>query len=170
MKPTFENSVDVLVKAYLNDTLVHGNCYACAVGNLVCSSMGLTMSKGHNESNREVHWVGRRYPGWPNGWGAVISSDFNEDEDGNETIVQECDPTNFKGEPRRQIESTGYTVEQLARIEYAFESARVGEASGRDVMYDGLLAVVNVLAEIHSVDLSTKEAAVGQFEEIHATK
>ena len=35
MKATFENSVSVLVRAYMNDTLIHGNCFACAVGNLI---------------------------------------------------------------------------------------------------------------------------------------
>lgn len=31
MKATFENSVDVLVKAYMNGTLMHGDCERCAV-------------------------------------------------------------------------------------------------------------------------------------------
>ena len=166
-KATFEHSVDVLVKAYLNDTLVHGNCYACAVGNLVCHGMGFIMAKGINESNRFVHWVGQKYPGWPNGWGGVVSSDFGEDDDGNTIIEQEIDIDYFKGIAMIQIESTGYTVDQIAQIEYAFESARITDG---DVMFKGLLAVVDVLAEIHGVDLSVKEQAVGRFTEIHATK
>jgi hypothetical protein len=39
MKPTFSNTIDILVKAYLNDTLQHESCSACAVGNLVSHSM-----------------------------------------------------------------------------------------------------------------------------------
>jgi len=37
---SFENTVDILVKAYINDTLEHNNCYACAVGNIVAHNMG----------------------------------------------------------------------------------------------------------------------------------
>jgi hypothetical protein len=45
MKATFENSVDVLVKAYLNDTLEHGQCHACAVGNLICAETGNLLNR-----------------------------------------------------------------------------------------------------------------------------
>lgn len=36
----FNHSVNVLVKAYLNNTLAHSTCYACAVGNLVADGIG----------------------------------------------------------------------------------------------------------------------------------
>jgi hypothetical protein len=39
-KERFDKTVDVLVSAYLNDTLVHGNDCACAVGNMICAAMG----------------------------------------------------------------------------------------------------------------------------------
>jgi hypothetical protein len=44
-RPTFEQTVDVLVKAYLNDTLVHGNCCACVVGNLCAHAIGTRVIK-----------------------------------------------------------------------------------------------------------------------------
>lgn len=40
-RPSFDHTVSILVKAYLNDTLQHGNDCACAVGNLICDANGL---------------------------------------------------------------------------------------------------------------------------------
>ena len=55
MKATFSNSVDILVKAYFNDTLRHGNCLACAVGNLMQASgvkFGSTYTGPHTDYER----------------------------------------------------------------------------------------------------------------------
>ena len=53
----------------------------------------------------------------------------------------------------RAIAESGYSVDELARIEFAFESVPLGE----DRMFKGLMAVVDVLSDIHGVDLSVKE-------------
>lgn len=66
------------------------------------------------------------------------------------------------GQGARQMASTGYSIEQLDGIERAFEcSSQEG-----DWMFNGLMAVVDVLAEIHGIDLTTKESAIGQFKEV----
>lgn len=36
----YQKTVDILVKAYFDDTLQHGNCYACAVGNIIAGNCG----------------------------------------------------------------------------------------------------------------------------------
>ena len=160
MKATFENSVDVLVKAYMNDTLVHGNCYACAVGNLVAASCGFKYINKNN-SLVNVQWEGVRYPGrGSDGWGSVFTTSG---------MKQRLNPEYYTGSPKKQIDSTGYSLCELMKIEFAFETAR-SRSTIDDSMFNGLLAVVDVLAEIHGVDLSVKQAAIGQFEEIHATK
>lgn len=159
MKATFENSVSVLVRAYLNDTLQGGNCYACAVGNLVadangykyvpCSSalsdaLALDVNHGRYESSNGDLDGGN--------WHSVISWKLNH------MTIQE------KG--NKEIESIGYTVEEVTRIEAAFEDTQVWV----DETFNALLAVVDVLAEIHGVDLTAKENAIGQFQKVKSEK
>lgn len=54
----------------------------------------------------------------------------------------------YTGEAKRQIDSTGYTVQELAKIEHAFETASFGQST-EDWIFNGLMAVVDVLMEIH---------------------
>lgn len=156
----FNHSVNVLVKGYLDDTLKHGNCYACAVGNLICDSMGFEWEKTLNRGIYSVMWKNQVYPTSNMiilgvltrilGWAAVFSTSLQ---------VQIIEMNNYKGKAKEQIDSTGYTVEELARIEYAFETA----SKKGDYMYNGLMAVVDVLADIHNVDLSSKEVSKELF-------
>jgi len=55
----FNDTVDILVKAYLNDTLEHGVCSACAVGN-ICLAAGAPYSYGYKiqpDDNSAWKWV-----------------------------------------------------------------------------------------------------------------
>lgn len=163
-RPTFSQTVDVLVKAYLNDTLQHRSCYACAVGNLVANGLQITMTK------ENLKWPGFPYPtnecGLPVGWGAAFSSD----ESGFSDIVKQTIDTYVLNVPavKNQIKATGYKWQELARIEFAFESVDkrfdADDEIDYDVwMFDGLMAVVDVLADIHGVDLTFKEEAKKLF-------
>ena len=153
-KATFEHSVDVLVKAYLNDTLEHMECHACAVGNLVADALNVKIMK----DKYGCIWEVGKMPYWYDviGLGSV--------NHGHRNILK----------AQREADATGYSLEELAKIEHAFENASDpnGSRDGFDElwMFNGLLAVVDVLAEIHNVDLSVKEQAVGRLTEIHATK
>lgn len=157
-RPTFDQTVSVLVKAYLNDTLVHGNCYACAVGNIVASSIGVTKFE---QGTLHLYWSGFNeradYPGnnkgYPQGWGGVFCTD-NHRQIIKAHVYDECRAA------KEQIDSTGYSWEELAIIEEAFESADPFE---RDRMFLGLMNVIDVLAQIHNIDLSQKEEAKKLF-------
>jgi hypothetical protein len=167
---SFSHSTSVLIKAYLNDTLIHSKCSACAVGNLVAEAMGKTNKrKSHMcfDDGSEVAWL------------LVFMTDFPH---------QKMDISAYEEEPeaRRQIDSTGYTVSELARIEYAFESAKLpvelqelvdgdgysglnDEDLGNDEwMFNGLVAVFEVLANIHGVDLTTKTEALEALQLVKA--
>jgi hypothetical protein len=149
MKPTFEQTVDVLVRAYMNDELAHRICSACAVGNIVAAALGTR----------------------PKVIGGPTVFDNNLFEDGTRTdwydamIGSHCRGID-------QIHKTGYTVSEIKQIEHAFEHAP-GEPEGDGMfpgkttdpvwMFNGLMAVVDVLAEIHGVDLTAKESAKLQF-------
>jgi len=149
MKATFNHSVDVLIKAFLNNTLQHGDCHACAVGNLIADACGI---KYYKNFVGEQKWD-RLSPSWQ----VVFATNMN-------TNKQDIDERFYLLNPnaKYQIDSTGYSWRELARIEYAFETADRGN-SYSDYMFNGLMDVVDVLAEIHGIDMSVKNDAKKLF-------
>lgn len=148
MKATFEKTVDILVKAYLNGTLEHGKCSACAVGNLVAAAKGT--------SPIPLVYGGFHFDTFANGDNANWHHVFMTVADG-----QEVHSSRYRGPIKEQIDSTGYPWQDLARIEYAFETApgQCSDGLNDEWMFNGLMAVVDVLADIHGIDLQTKESA-----------
>jgi len=144
MKASFEHSVDVLVKAYLNNTLKNGWCTACACGNLVADAMNTTI--GH-----DGHYFGN---GVQANWDQI-------------SFYGKLQPVNMQSGLYRkgleQVEITGYTPEQIAKIEYAFEKAADYSEGLEERMYKGLMCTVDALADIHGVDLDVKEEAKKMF-------
>lgn len=148
MKATFQNTVDILVKAYLNHTLFHGRCNACAVGNIIASSCDLRVDY-NNWTTEDGAMV---FPQWD----SVFVCDFPT-----KTKIQSIYKDAYEGEAKDQIDSTGYTWRQLAKVEKAFE-LHSDDHTGLpedEAMFNGLMAVVDVLAEIHNIDLTAKESA-----------
>lgn len=125
-KELFNRTVDILVKAYRNDTLQHMNCYACAIGNLVAHGMNYEYNKDNDFKYYQNAYFHFFYL-------------LRNSEEGNKELG------------RQQIESTGYTIEELNKIERAFERSDRGN-SGDDWMLNGLLAVYDTLCEIHEVN------------------
>lgn len=135
-KELFEKTVGILVNAYRNNTLRHGDCQACAVGNIIAANCGIdgTMSRTEwKEKTGEVALLG---------WGSVFMTG---------ECYQRINESKYKGAAKFQIDSTGYTWKELAKIEYAFETAPKGN-NDDDWMLNGLLSVYNVLCDIHEVD------------------
>lgn len=152
----FNYTVNVLVKAYLNNELAHRSCTACAVGNIIAESLG-TKPKPDTDN---------------------IFTGFDNNRYQNGYLETWFDIRNMTVRDCSQVRMTGYYVDELRKIEYAFENCDesfLQKASherneyflenkrpiGQDDewMFKGLMAVVDVLAEIHNVDLSTKENA-----------
>jgi hypothetical protein len=130
MKPEFNKTVDILVKAYLNDTLDAADCKRCAVGNII----------SQNNPEYDFYQYGES---WFRALG--LNESYRD-------LVDFDHPDIIK---------TGYTPEQLIRIESAFMNR---DHSCRDIgIFNDLMAAVEVLAEIHQVDLSVKEAAKQLF-------
>lgn len=146
----YRKTVDILYDAYFNDTLQHNNCFACAVGNLVATNMGFKFIKAPR---------GHFYKGFiPN----AIVWDIELDAMVEDTATYYCnyDILYSKAMPKRiinQIESTGYTIYQLSDIECAFESANRYTKSNDKDMFKGLVAVLEVLKEIHEVENNDTE-------------
>lgn len=144
-KELFEKTVGILVRAYQNDALRHGSCMACAVGNIVGANCGI-QNLFNNFEWQEKAIISPARSGWPDV--------FMTTTDG----IQDKYSGNYKGAAKFQIDSTGYTWRELAKIEYAFETAHKG-SSDDEWMFNGLIAVYDVLCEIHEADKSEVESA-----------
>lgn len=143
----FNHTVNVLVQAYLNNTLIHNDCAACAVGNIIAAEIGakiITDESGFFGSS----WV-RGGNEIVVGWTEVFCTTSRG---------QHINSKAYIGQVKRQIDVTGYSWQELAAVERAFESAPSG-GSGDSYMFNGLMAVVDVLADIHGIDLQAKESA-----------
>lgn len=146
----YKKTVDILFQAYFNDTLEHANCKACAVGNIVAANIGVRLS--HYDS------FGRVMPKeWKVGDPRTDTGVwFDAIYDGR---VERC---LYSEEVDYQVKATGYSAIELARIEYAFESAPTGK-SDEDWMFNGLVAVLDVLKEIHMVSDEEASKSVQPF-------
>lgn len=141
----FNETVSILVKAYFDGTLQHGDCHACAVGNIIAAKMGYKVV--HRNDCWMMKWIKEGDVVPPN-WTTPVGMYRNKNVDihTNQTL------------------STGYTLQQLERIEYAFEfDVDWLVFSGKNHLFQSLMSVVNVLADIHGVDLSVKEESKKLF-------
>ncbi len=160
----FEHTMNVLVKAYFNDTLQHGNCHACAIGNMVADSLGIGYKIGatnvHCENRFNVPVWDQLTPEWQDRFGTLVHPQTKKRQSYFHDYHENMEGPDF------QIQQTGYSIKELMRIERTFEMANRGN-SDDDWMFNGLMAVLEVLAEIHGVDLEAKKVFETQLLEIH---
>lgn len=149
----YKRSTNILFDAYFNDTLEHSNCHACAVGNLIAAN---TCNRLVDCESTEIKkkWF-ESAPLW--------QTVFITYEEGEGQIVA---AHNYNDAAKEQIDATGYTWQELAKIEYAFEKAPRGK-SDEDYMYNGLVAVLEVLKEIHEIK---DDSEVERFTSHYKTK
>lgn len=145
----FNHTINILVQAYLNNTLKKGDCRACAVGNILgthqWSSLFVTCNSEEGGGKRQITALP----------GCVLISIKDHIIQVPIWSLPEQGVKNVK-EAQEAIIASGYTIEELARIENAFELAPEGN-NGDEAMFNGLMAVVDVLADIHGIDLKQKE-------------
>lgn len=139
----YQKSIDALVQAYFNDTLVHTNCMACAVGNLVAHANGAVVKRRNEqlvqwETDNEIIFNMSDVPQNLRWWNGVLSS---------------RDPTISDGY------GTGYTLKELSQIESAFEDRGTGSRDRNWEMFESLMRVVSVLDRIHEVEDETISTA-----------
>lgn len=142
----FNETIDILVKAYLNDTLIHNRCSACAVGNIVAQ-------KKYNSSLIPEYQLWSAESNFRDsiGWQSVFCSTMDE----NGEYDQDFFPMNYKGLAKEQIDATGYTWQELAQIEAAFEGLEFDDEyyTNTDAyVFNGLMAVVDTLCKIHECE------------------
>lgn len=146
----YHKTVNILFDAYFNDTLQHGNCYACAVGNIVAANMGLSFclspKRSVSHENLRLHWKGE------NNWYAEGLLPDRDSKYWVEAIsLGHVSTEKLKGGTLEQINATGYSPLDLAKIECAFENAREFGVPTEENMFNGLCAVLEALKEIHHV-------------------
>ena len=132
MNDRLKNSIEVLQMAYLHGTLRAGNCMACAVGNLVAASS---------------------YEGDAQDWRYVFCT--------NDGVQDFYDPRDevygvHYDLGLEAIEATGYSVAELARIEFAFETAMPSKGENTMTEHQSqwirLQAVLKVLFDIEGIE------------------
>ncbi len=132
----YNKTVGILVDAYFKDTLNYFDCSRCAVGNIVAGNLGIKPTHGIT-----------------NKWASAVN------------IVTKELQIYPSDDGLKQIELTGYSWRQILDIEQAFN---VGESIGssRDEKnFNGLMAVIEVLDQIHqNTDTAITEHSKKRFQ------
>lgn len=95
MRPTFDHTVNILVKAYLNDTLTSRHPCGCAGGNIIAASKGYRILAV--PLSRKAEWVGENVEDGFD-WFAAVMGGFDKGDIEN---------------GKKQIEGTGYTADSF---------------------------------------------------------
>ena len=151
----FNNAMTALINAFFNDTLAKDTCTACAVGNIVAYANGGKVEKTSNGifmcdiDNTD--------------WRALFLTC--------EGVQEDRRKYNTKTEIAlglRIIKKTGYSENELKRVEFAFESntsitwQNYGYETKDAVMqdqYKGLCAIVDVLCDIEGLNANEYKQA-----------
>jgi hypothetical protein len=144
MKQRFEKTVAILAKAYRERTLESGITCMCAVGNMVARANDYMFDPNRGWFNPKDH------TSVPSYWYVLV------DPSKVMPLTNE-----IKREAIRQAQSTGYSVDEILRVEAVFEANyRASEKAGsKDPAYDALVAVYELLADIDQIDLSVEVPA-----------
>lgn len=145
----FNETIGILVDAYFKGTLEHMDCAACAVGNIIASKLGCHID--YDPDQKTTMWfrgTTRLEPIWPRLF-------FTPRPQGK----QRKWPKRYRGTIAKQVDASGYSWQELARIERAFESVSPEGITTDEWNFNGLMAVVDVLADIHAIELDAKESA-----------
>lgn len=136
-KGLFDKTVAILVRAYFDKTLAHGDCACCAVGNLVCAGYGDKLPSqpyGRPDLSKYREW------GYLSAYGI---------------------PSNRRL-ANQNVEVTGYSERELILIEEAFECGNNNihwtqyscktDSEIESIQYAGLMRVLDCLMQIHEAD------------------
>jgi hypothetical protein len=142
----YKKTVDILYQAYFNDTLQHGNCYACAVGNIVAANCGYSFKTSLDAMQfQNLYWAHES----ESIYDCSIQASNQEmwyDAIGGGSVIR----SGFNATAIKQIDATGYTPKELCKVEVAFERAARGN-NNEQHMFNGLEAVLEALKLIHAI-------------------
>jgi len=170
----YQRTVDTLLTAYANDELRHANCEACVVGNICATAdipdgmkpwqWGFLFQTGVDTKHDNIRTTNHLDDNIKN---IKFEIDSTMDSDKLNFLHSELNKAQDKKEKiETMLLSTGYTIEELMKIEHAFETSiafnngdfdekfyeNLLYSDSKKGQYIGLLAVLNTLAEIHEMD------------------
>lgn len=132
----FDRTIGILVKAYFDGYLEAADCAACAVGNLVSANCGYKVICINQYMNSDGEYISPE-------WTKIRKYCFDP-------IPM---PDRYVDEAKKQVDSTGYSIQQLINIEQVFMNASFGNN------FLKLMAVVDYLIIIHEAnDVEVLEA------------
>lgn len=159
MTERFQKAYDALVNAFFNDTLARGTCAACAVGNIVAAAKGGIVGRypGSIRFNCTVNnsfWRDLFYTAFDGIQEITFrprKHKYEISKPGTANSVQLC---------QELFDLTGYTADDLALVEYAFETNTEIYYNGyyhhtpQEILedqYRGLCAVFEVLCWLDDI-------------------
>lgn len=144
----FARAITALKTAFFNQTIQKASCQSCAVGNIVAASLGATLQSCNQNiplSNGKTHAA----------WATLFVTQ------GSQQAGRRPRDGYTIEDGLLAISKTGYSEEELARVEYAFETntnitrgqSKVDRhlesaLSVKKDLHNGLMAVVEVLCAI----------------------
>ena len=148
MQKRVENAIDIFLDAISNNTLAKGTCAACAVGNLCAKVIGHTPTLNTDWQPNNI-------------WARLFMTSRKSQQD----MRVFNTPEDIK-EAEELISKTEFTEEELAKIEYAFETntqidyVLYGNYTPEELREDqikGLEAVVKVMLSFDGSKEKVKE-------------
>lgn len=152
----FQKAYNALVRAFFEGTLAKGTCLACACGNIIFDAVGDPVTK--EELVQEIKWSNDPREG------QILDKSIQADKlwaekRGYSSYSYERKEYQFEALPdfKDEINEAGYTAEEFAKIETAFERntrirfSEYPDYTEQDILEDqyvGLCAVVDVLMEL----------------------
>lgn len=148
MTKRIEKAIDIFLDALNEGTLQHGDCTMCAVGNLVKN--GLNLNKDNYNINTLLGTNRNRCINW--------SLLFCTNRPGKKQFQARNPEKIYEKYPfvKKQIESTDFTLEELAKIERTFEKYN-DKTNSRESQIKGLEAVVKVMLKFDEQKEDVKE-------------
>ena len=115
MTPRIQKAIDILLDAVNEGTLAKGNCAACAVGNLIAHGLGYSVLKSEFSSYWSDKATGKSEQ---TNWGDLF---ITADDHQSRTDLSVYDK-DYQEVLLREINATDFTIDELAQIEFAFET------------------------------------------------
>ena len=126
----YQETVDIILDAYNQKKLIHGNPCRCFIGNIISSRANCDFYS----DNINPYWI----QALTFHRSKLLAHDAH-------IFIEE-----HVKEGMKQIEKSGYTIEEVDRLEHVFEEEYEKEAF--DSQYLGMVAALNELAKIHEAD------------------
>lgn len=163
MTRRIERAMDIFLDALNTNNLIPGDCTKCAVGNLVRVGMGYGEEYKLPESESEPFVFGYikddPFSKYFLNWSVLFATSFKDQDLRNKEEQKEL----LKKYPilKQQIDSTGFTIDELSQIEYAFETNAGHDRAGQ---IKGLEAVVQVMMGFDDSKENVKEVFTDKAE------